>query len=532
MAIEIAAATPGFAELDLRAETLRAIEALGYEAPTPIQARTIGVLMAGRDVVAQAQTGTGKTAAFAIPIVERINPEDRHVQALVLAPTRELAVQVAEAANHFGRARRIHVLPIYGGQPIDRQLRALRHGVQVVVGTPGRVLDHLRRGTLSLDRVLTVVLDEADQMLDMGFLEEVEVILDATPAGRQTALFSATMPAPIVALSRKYLRDPEQVTVARGTLTVPQVRQTVYEVPGPRKLDALTRILDWENPTSAIIFCRTKRGVDELAEGLEARGYMAEPIHGDLAQAQRDRVMGRFRAGEFELLIATDVAARGLDIPEVTHVINYDIPMDPESYIHRIGRTARAGRAGEAVTLVEPRERRLLRMIEQLIHQRLTPVRVPSPADVAARRRERFKKEIAALIDEGDLDAPLLLVQELCEEYDPMEVAAAAFKRLLDLERGTVQVESMAGDGTAEPGMTRLFIKAGRKEGIHPLVIVRLLAEEADLPSSQAGAIDIFDHFTFVEVPAARATEIMDTLNRTKWQGKRLQTTPARPRGR
>jgi ATP-dependent RNA helicase DeaD len=488
--------------------------------------------MEGRDVIAQAQTGTGKTAAFAIPIVERVDPTERHVQALVLAPTRELAVQVAEAAHHFGRSRRIHVLPIYGGQPIERQLRALRHGVHVVVGTPGRVLDHLRRGTLVLDRVRTLVLDEADQMLDMGFLEEVEVILDATPASRQTALFSATMPAPIVALSRKYLRDPERVTVARETLTVPQVRQTVYEVPGARKLDALTRILDWENPAAAIIFCRTKRQVDELAEGLEARGYLAEPIHGDLTQIQRDRVMGRFRAGEVELLIATDVAARGLDITDVTHVINYDIPTDPDSYVHRIGRTARAGRAGEAVTLVEPRERRLLRMIEQLIRQKLTPVRLPSLADVAARRRERFKEQIAEIIAEGDMDPQLLLVQEMCEEYDPVEIAAAAFKRLTELDRAALQVESLAGDGSAERGMTRLFIKAGRKEGLHPLVIVRVLAEEAGLPSSEVGAIDIFDHFTFVEVPSGSAAHAMEALNRTKWQGKRLQVTPARPKGK
>jgi len=521
-----------FADLGLLPETLLAIDELGYEAPTPIQSQTIGLMRAGRDVVAQAQTGTGKTAAFAIPIVEKVVPEDRRVQALVLAPTRELAVQVAEATNHFGRARRVQVLPVYGGQPIDRQLRALRHGVHVVVGTPGRVLDHLRRGTLALDRVTTVVLDEADQMLDMGFLEEVEVILEATPAERQTALFSATMPAPIVALSRKYLRDPERVSVARETLTVPQIRQTVYEVPGARKMDALTRILDWENPAAAIIFCRTKRGVDELAEGLEARGYMAEAIHGDLSQVQRDRVMARFRAGEVELLIATDVAARGLDIPEVTHVINYDIPMDPDSYVHRIGRTGRAGRAGEAVTLVEPRERRLLRMIEQLIRQRITPVRVPSPADVASRRRERFKKEIAAIIDEGDMDAQLLLVQELAEEYDAVEIAAAAFKRLTDLERGSVQVEAISGDGTAEAGMTRLFVKAGRKEGIHPLVIVRLLADEAGLPSNQVGTIDIFDHFSFIEVPAESAPRVLEVLNRAKWQGRRLQATPARPRGK
>jgi ATP-dependent RNA helicase DeaD len=335
---------------------LQAITALGYEAPTPIQAQTVPLLLAGRDVIAQAQTGTGKTAAFGIPIVERVDPAVRSPQALVLAPTRELAVQVAQAIHGLGRHRGISVLPVYGGQPIDRQLRALRHGVQVIVGTPGRILDHLRRDTVSLAGIRFLVLDEADRMLDMGFIEDVEYILSHLPAERQTALFSATLPAPVAALGRKYMREPMRVQIEKETVTVPQVRQTAYEVSARSKEDALARILDVENPTSAIIFCRTKREVDELAESLRARGYLAEPIHGDLSQRERDAAMGRFRQGQVELLVATDVAARGLDIPEVTHVINYDIPVDPESYVHRIGRTGRAGRAGEAVTLVEPRQ--------------------------------------------------------------------------------------------------------------------------------------------------------------------------------
>jgi ATP-dependent RNA helicase DeaD len=527
----VGAVTP-FGGYGLSAEVLQAVEELGYEAPTPIQAQTIPLLMAGRDVIAQAQTGTGKTAAFGIPIVERVDPAVRAPQALVLAPTRELAVQVAEAIHRLGRGRRVSVLPIYGGQPIDRQLRALRHGVQVVVGTPGRVMDHLRRETISLAGVRLLVLDEADRMLDMGFIEDVEYILQHLPADRQTALFSATMPGPVSALGRRQMRDPERVQIEKETVTVPQTRQTVYEVSGRNKLDSLARILDAENPASAIIFCRTKREVDELAESLQARGYLAEPIHGDLSQRERDAAMARFRQGQAELLIATDVAARGLDIPDVTHVINYDIPMDPESYIHRIGRTGRAGRAGEAVTLVEPRERRQLRVIEQLIGRRLTPGRIPSVADVARRRRERFKKQVAEAIEGGELEAQLLLVEELCEEYEPTDIAAAALKLLAEREKEGVRVEPMDGDGvTPEPGMTRLFLGAGRKDGIRPLDVVGAIANEAGLPGRQVGTIDILDHVTFVEVPEEAAARVIAAMRKTTLRGRRVKVESARPRG-
>jgi ATP-dependent RNA helicase DeaD len=529
---EAAGAVTPFEEYGLSPEVLRAVEELGYEAPTPIQAQTIPRLMAGRDVIAQAQTGTGKTAAFGIPIVERVDPAVRAPQALVLAPTRELAVQVAEAIHRLGRGRRVSVLPIYGGQPIERQLRALRHGVQVVVGTPGRIMDHLRRETISLAGVRFLVLDEADRMLDMGFIEDVEYILQHLPTERQTALFSATMPGPVAALGRRQMREPERVQIEKETATVPQTRQTVYEVSGRNKLDSLARILDAENPASAIIFCRTKREVDELAESLQARGYLAEPIHGDLSQRERDAAMARFRQGQAELLIATDVAARGLDIPEVTHVINYDIPMDPESYIHRIGRTGRAGRAGEAVTLVEPRERRQLLVIEKLIGRRLTPGRIPSVADVARRRRERFKKQVAEAIEAGDLEAQLLLVEELCEEYEATEIAAAALKLLAEREKEGMRVEPMDGDGVAaEPGMTRLFLGAGRKDGIRPLDVVGAIANEAGLPGRQVGTIDILDHVTFVEVPEEAAARVIAAMRKTTLRGRRVKVESARPRG-
>src|SRR5258708_5832661 len=376
-----------FDELGLSERTLKAITELGYEEPTPIQAQTITQMLNGTDVIAEAQTGTGKTAAFALPIIEKLHADGSDPQALVLTPTRELAVQVAEAFHSYGKHHHVSVLPVYGGQPIERQLRALDRGVQIVVGTPGRLLDHIRRGTLRLAQVSTVILDEADEMLAMGFIEDIETILSETPAERQTGLFSATIPQEIANLAKRYMHDPQRITVQAAQLTVPQVRQIYYEVGSRDKLEVLGRVLDYERPTSAIIFCRTKSAVDELGERLTARAYPAETLHGDLSQVQRDRVMGRFRTGQVELLVATDVAARGLDIELVSHVINYDIPLDPEIYVHRIGRTGRAGRTGCAITLVTPRERRLLREIERLIGTTIQRMRLPTIADVIARRR-------------------------------------------------------------------------------------------------------------------------------------------------
>ncbi|NCC34904.1 MAG: DEAD/DEAH box helicase, partial [Chloroflexia bacterium] len=338
-----------FSELGLSEEQLTAIHELGYDEPTPIQEQAIPVVMSGRDVIAHAQTGTGKTAAFALPIIARIRPE-KVPQALILTPTRELAMQVAEAFFRYGKHAEVRVAPVYGGQPIERQLRALSRGVQVIVGTPGRIMDHMRRGTLALDNISVVVLDEADEMLDMGFAEDIEYILQQTPAERQTALFSATMPASVLDLALRYTRDPQRISVVSESLTAPRTKQVYYEVLPREKLDALCRVLDVETPGSAMIFCRTRAEADHLGESLQGRGYLAEVIHGDLSQAMRERVMKRFREGQAELLVATDVAARGLDIADVTHVINYDVPGDPESYVHRIGRTGRAGRTGLAIS--------------------------------------------------------------------------------------------------------------------------------------------------------------------------------------
>ncbi|KPV51647.1 RNA helicase [Kouleothrix aurantiaca] len=538
-----------FAELGLSEPTLRAIGELGYEEPTPIQARTIVKLLAGNDVIAQAQTGTGKTAAFALPIIEKLDPDLRAPQALVMTPTRELAVQVAEALHSYGKFHQhVAILPVYGGQPIDRQLRALRGGVNVVVGTPGRLLDHIQRGTLKLDQVRTVVLDEADEMLDMGFIEDIESILKETPEDRQTALFSATMPGPIAALAKSYMREPERITIQAEHMTVPQIRQIYYEVGGRDKFEILGRVLDFEMPSSAIIFCRTKSEVDSLGERLIARAFPAETLHGDLSQVQRDRVMQRFRTGQVELLVATDVAARGLDIEHVSHVINYDIPLDPEVYVHRIGRTGRAGRTGSAITLVTPRERRQLRTIERMTNATIQRMRLPTIADVIARRRESFKETLRETITGAGLEPYQIMAEELGEEYSPTDLAAAAFKLLLD--QSLMETEDpLAGmdqdrfddDRERRPqrsrtrefgpsqGMTRLYIDVGRDDNVRPADIVGAIANEAGIPGRAIGAIELFEHFALVEVPSNAAEKVLRALRHTTIRGRKIAPSIARP---
>lgn len=538
-----------FEDLGLSNGTLKAIAELGYEAPTPIQARTIRRMLDGADIIAQAQTGTGKTAAFALPIIERLDTGSRDPQALVMTPTRELAVQVAEAFQAYGKYHHVSILPVYGGQPIDRQLRALNRGVQVVVGTPGRLLDHIRRGTLKLGQIRTVVLDEADEMLDMGFIEDIEAILQETPATRQTALFSATMPTPIANLAKRYMREPERIQVQTEQMTVPQIRQVYYEVGGRDKFEVLARILDYESPSSAIIFCRTKSEVDALGQRLTARAFPADTLHGDLSQVQRDRVMARFRSGQAELLVATDVAARGLDVEHVSHVINYDIPLDPEIYVHRIGRTGRAGRAGTAITLVTPRERRLLKLIERSTGAPIQRLRLPTIADVIARRRESFKETLRETIAQGGLEAYISMAEDLGEEYSPTDLAAAAFKLLLgepqdetedtlaeeELERyederdGRPRRRRDRGFGP-ERGMTRLYLDLGRNDGVRPADIVGAIANEANIPGRAVGAIELFEHFSFVEVPANLTERVMRALKRTTIRGRKIAPSLARPR--
>lgn len=554
-----------FAELGLTETTLKALNDLGYEEPTAIQAQTIPLLLEGKDMIAQAQTGTGKTAAFALPILERLNLTQSTPQALILTPTRELAIQVAEAFHSYSKFHRINVLPVYGGQPIERQLRALERGVQVVVGTPGRLLDHIRRGTLPLGQIRFLVLDEADEMLAMGFIEDIESILKETPANRQTALFSATMPDAIVRLAQRYMNEPQRVTVRAEQLTVPQIRQIYYEVGKRDKFEMLARILDYEQPTSAIIFCRTKRDVDMLGERLVARAYPAETIHGDLNQSQRDRVMGRFRGGQAELLIATDVAARGLDIDHVSHVFNYDIPLAAESYVHRIGRTGRAGRTGSAITLVTARERRLWYTIQRTTNGSIQRMNLPTISDVVGRRREAFKEQLREAIGGSDLAPYRIMAEELGEEFSPTEIAAAAFKLLLGAppvigkdplaepevpESGSYNQSSASSrdkkptkkdgrptSGSVQPGrgMTQIYIDIGREEGVRPGDIVGAIANEADIPGNMIGAIELFDHFSLVDVPSNHLDRVLQALKRTTIRNRRINptvatsATPARP---
>ncbi|MGV9537651.1 DEAD/DEAH box helicase, partial [Streptosporangium sandarakinum] len=423
----------GFAELDLRPEILRALSGLGYEEPTPIQREAIPPLLEGRDLLGQAATGTGKTAAFALPVLQRLGTaaEREDPTALVLVPTRELAVQVSEAFHHYGRELGAQVLPIYGGQPIGRQLRALDRGVDVVIATPGRALDHIGRGTLRLSNLRMVVLDEADEMLDMGFAEDIEAILQETPENRQTVLFSATMPPRINGIARRHLQDPVRIEIGREAPAPgesPLVRQTAYVVPRAHKPAALGRLLDVESPTAAIVFCRTRDEVDQLTETLNGRGYRAEALHGGMGQEQRDRVMGRLRSGTADLLVATDVAARGLDIEQLTHVVNYDVPSAPEAYVHRIGRVGRAGREGVAITLAEPREHRMLKTIERVTKRRIPVEKVPTVADLRARQLEMTRAALHESLLEDDFDRFRVVVETLTDEFDIMEVALAAVK--------------------------------------------------------------------------------------------------------
>ncbi|MEV0406091.1 DEAD/DEAH box helicase [Actinoallomurus sp. NPDC050550] len=539
----------GFADLPLRPELLNALTGLGYEEPTPIQREAIPPLIEGGDLVGQAATGTGKTAAFALPILQRM-AEDRGAGpfALVLVPTRELAVQVSQAFHRYGRELGARALPIYGGQPIGWQIKSIERGVDVVVATPGRALDHIRRGTLRLDTVRVVVLDEADEMLDMGFAEDIEAILQETPEERQTVLFSATLPPRIEGLTGRYLREPARIQMGREAAApgeTPKVRQEAYIVGRAHKPAALGRLLDVEAPTAAIVFCRTREEVDTLTENLNGSGYRAEALHGGMSQEHRDRVMGRLRGGTAELLIATDVAARGLDIEQLTHVVNYNVPSAPETYVHRIGRVGRAGREGVAITLAEPREHRMLKAIERQTKQRIAVQKVPTVADLRARRFELTRAALQESLLEDDLQQFLAVVEPLAEEFDVMEVALAAVKLAYDSSGATADEEEIPevapqpsrdgrdgrdrrdggrrerrGRGPSE-GMTRLFVGAGRSAGIRPQDLVGAIAGESRLSGRDIGTIEIADRFSLVEIPDGAAEDVIKALRKTTIKGRK-----------
>ncbi|MDO8689239.1 MAG: DEAD/DEAH box helicase [Dehalococcoidia bacterium] len=416
-----------FSDLGISDQVLRSLDQMGFEEPTPVQVQAIPSLMKGHDIVAQALTGTGKTAAFGIPLVERIDTHRRVPQAIVLTPTRELSLQVAEQLNRIGHHRKLMLVPIYGGQPIERQLQALRHGVHAVVATPGRFMDHMRRGTINLTSVSMLVLDEADVMLDMGFLEDVEYIMSHLPTDRVTALFSATMPDPILKLARLHMREPEILRLSRPqALTVPETSQVYYEVQPHHKFDALCRVLDARQPDRALVFCATKRMVDQVVERLQGRGYVAEGMHGDISQPAREKVLLAFRAGRTEVLVATDVAARGLDIPDLSPVINYDFPPDPEYYVHRIGRTGRLGKRGEAITFVNTREIRELRVIERVTGSRILRQQIPTGVDIEERELQMLEERLVEMLANGKWSRFRAVVDELLDDNDPADIAAAA----------------------------------------------------------------------------------------------------------
>ena len=537
-----------FASLGLAPGLCRTLAGLGYEEPTPIQRAAVPPLIAGRDLVGQAATGTGKTAAFALPVLQRLlgRSGPAGVLALVLVPTRELAIQVSEAIHSYGRDMSVRVLPVYGGQPIGRQLRALDRGVDVVVATPGRALDHIARGTLDLSGLEIVVLDEADEMFDMGFAEDIEMILGKTPEHRQAALFSATMPPRIDGMVRRHLSDPVRVELGRKASASADrllVRQTAYMTPRGHKPAALMRVLDLETPAAAIVFCRTRDEVDQVTETLNGSGYRAEALHGGMDQAQRDRVMGRLRGGSLDLLVATDVAARGLDVEQLTHVVNYDVPSSPESYVHRIGRVGRAGRDGTAITLAEPREHKMLKAIERATRRPIAIEKLPTVAGLRARRLEQTRAALRKIVLEDDLDAFRAVVEPLGEEFGIYEVALAAVKLAAEASRTSrdeqelpevdlALLDDRGGHGKATGrdqrrgrpaagGTTRLFVGTGRSSGVRPEDLVGVIARRSYLSGREIGAIEIADRFSLVEVPETAADDVVAALRQVSIKGRK-----------
>jgi ATP-dependent RNA helicase DeaD len=512
-----------FADFNLSHEMNKAITEMGFEEATPIQSLAIGPILAGTDIIGQAQTGTGKTAAFGIPIIERIEHAHKKVQALILCPTRELAVQIAEELKLLSKYKKdIRILPVYGGQPIERQIAALQRGVQVVVGTPGRVRDHMERKTLKLDLVRTAVLDEADEMLDMGFVDEMKFILGAIQATHQTLLFSATMPKAIMSLSKAFQNKPELIRVVHEDLTVPGVEQTYFEVKEFQKTEILARLIDIYDLKRALVFCNTKIRVDELVERLQARGYAASGLHGDMKQTFRDRVMNQFRSGRLEILVATDVAARGLDINDIEVVVNYDVPRDEEYYVHRIGRTARAGKSGRAFSFVAGREMAKLAEIQKFAKTRIRRQRIPSVDDVEEIRNNAVLEKVRQIMEAETQGKYAAMVEKLTEDdHSSLDVAAALLKIVMEKDGKPANTAAPAEPVVHfVPGeMTRLMIKLGKKQGIRPGDIVGAITGETDLTGRMIGAIEIHDAFSLVDVPQALAATVMEVMGRCQIKG-------------
>ncbi len=519
-----------FEELCLDPRILRAVTEMGFEQASPIQAKSIPIAVEGRDMIGQAQTGTGKTAAFGIPLLQRVDPHNKKLQAIVLCPTRELAIQSANEVRRLAKFMHgVKVLPVYGGQEISKQIRSLKGGVQIVIGTPGRVIDHINRRTLKLEQVGTIVLDEADEMLNMGFREDIETVLEKLPDEHQTLLFSATMPKPIMEIARTYLTKPETVKVVKKELTVPKIDQFYYEVNPRKKNEVLSRLLDMYDPELSLVFCNTKRKVDELVEDLKGRGYFAEGLHGDMKQSQRDRVMNGFRNGRTDILVATDVAARGIDVDDVEAVFNYDVPQDDEYYVHRIGRTGRAGRSGRAFTLVVGKEIYKLKDIQRYCKTKIKRQPIPSVDDITEIKAEKIMEKAGSFIENENLGHMIDILEDHLDEkeYSSLEMAAA----LLMMQMGDNSLEDTDkedfGDTGAEPGMVRLFINIGKKHRVRIGDILGAIAGESGMEGKLVGAIDMFDSYTFVEVPREYAADVIDAMKHSKIRGKQVNVEPA-----
>lgn len=556
-----------FEELQLDDRIIRAITEMGFEEASPIQAQAIPVVLEGRDMIGQAQTGTGKTAAFGLPLLQKVDPKVKKLQAIVLLPTRELAIQVAEELRRFAKFMHgIKVLPVYGGQDIVRQIRALKDGTQIVVGTPGRVMDHMRRKTVKMDHVHTVVLDEADEMLNMGFLEDMETILSQLPEERQTLMFSATMPQAIADIAKKFQKDPVTVRVIKKELTVPKVTQYYYEVKPKNKVEVMCRLLDMYSPKLSIVFCNTKRQVDELVQALQGRGYFAEGLHGDLKQVQRDRVMESFRNGRTDILIATDVAARGIDVGNVEAVFNYDIPQDDEYYVHRIGRTGRAGREGKAFSLVVGKEVYKLRDIQRYCKTKIIPQAIPSLNDITEIKADKILDQVQDILNDADLTKIVNIIEKklMEDDYTSLDLAAVLLKmsmgddnediidnympaRSLDdldsygrnsrgRDRGRNNSRRKGATDRAavdyvlnggEERMARLFINIGKSQRVTPGDILGAVAGESGIPGRLVGSIDMYDGYTFVDVPAEYAEDVLNAMSHARIKGKHIHVEKA-----
>ncbi|MEY8354151.1 DEAD/DEAH box helicase [Lachnospiraceae bacterium 54-53] len=553
--------TVRFDELQLDERILRAVADMGFEEASPIQAQAIPVQAEGRDIIGQAQTGTGKTAAFGIPLLQKIDPKVKKLQAVALCPTRELAIQVADEIRRLAKYMHgVKVVPIYGGQDIVKQIRSLKDGTQVIIGTPGRVMDHMRRKTVKFDNVHTVIMDEADEMLNMGFLEDMETILSQLPEERQTVMFSATMPSAIMEIARKFQQDPVTVKMVKKELTVPKVTQYYYEVKPKSKVEVMCRLLDMYAPKLSVVFCNTKKQVDELVQALQGRGYFAEGLHGDLKQIQRDRVMNSFRNGKTEILVATDVAARGIDVDDVEAVFNYDLPQDDEYYVHRIGRTGRANREGIAFSFVVGKEVYKLRDIQRYCKTKIVPQAIPSLNDVTAIKVDKVLENVADTIGDTDLSKMVNIIEKklLEEDYTSLDLAAALLKMMLGEEnedvidtreprslddlgnyysggsRSSRYGNSRGGRSESSPrdGMARLFINIGKNQNIKPGDILGAIAGESGMPGKMVGSIDMYDKYTFVEVPRESADAVLKAMKDVKIKGKNIHMEKANGKSR